>query len=165
MKRLPTAEPTLALADAADIRPGTGEDLAAIVDCDPLAPANAARRDALAAWLAQGAVLVSRAHDRVAGFLVLEHGLFGHGFVPLVCVRPDERRRGHALGLFAAAQARCRTAKLFTSANASNFAAQALFARAGFVRSGTIENLDADDPELVYFKPVAREGVDPAPSP
>jgi demethylmenaquinone methyltransferase/2-methoxy-6-polyprenyl-1,4-benzoquinol methylase len=148
------AEPALALADEDDIRTGTGDDLAALVDCDPLASKDEARRHALAAWLAQGTVLVSRAGERIAGFLVLEHGLFGHGFVPRVCVRPDERRRGHALRLLAAAEARCRTARLFASTNASNAGAQALLARAGFVRSGTIENLDTDDPELVYFRAV-----------
>jgi ribosomal protein S18 acetylase RimI-like enzyme len=154
--RVATTEPTLALAEEDDIRPGIGDELAGLVDCDPRAAEDGARRDALAAWLGQGAVLVSRAAQRIEGFLVLEHGLFGHGFVPLLCVRPDARRRGHALRLLAAAEARCRTAKVFTSANASNAAAQALFARAGFVRSGTIENLDAGDPELVYFKPVSR---------
>ena len=154
------AEPGLALADEDDIRTGTGDDLAALVDCDPRASKDEARRHALAAWLAQGAVVVSRAGERIAGFLVLEHGLFGHGFVPLVCVGPDHRRRGHALRLLAAAEARCRTAKLFASANASNGASQALLARAGFVRSGTIENLDAGDPELVYFKAVSRDDGD-----
>ena len=153
-------EPTLGLADEDDIRIGTGDDLAALVDCDPIAGQDQARRDALAAWLAQGTVLVSRERERIAGFLVLEHGLFGHGFVPLVCVGPDHRRRGHALRLLAAAEARCRTAKLFASANASNGASQALLARAGFVRSGTIENLDAGDPELVYFKAVSRDDGD-----
>jgi len=158
--RVPAPEPILALAGEDEIRAGTGDDFAALVDCDPLAARSEARRDALAAWLAQATVLVSREQERIAGFLVLEHGLFGHGFVPLVCVRPDDRRRGHALRLLAAAEARCRTAKLFASANASNGASQALLARAGFVRSGTIENLDAGDPELVYFKAVSRDDGD-----
>jgi ubiquinone/menaquinone biosynthesis C-methylase UbiE/ribosomal protein S18 acetylase RimI-like enzyme len=158
--RVPEPEPELALAGEDEIRAGTSDDLAALVDCDPLAARSEARRDALAAWLAQATVLVSREQERVAGFLVLEHGLFGHGFVPLVCVRPDARRRGHALRLLGAAEAHCRTAKLFASANASNVAAQAMFARAGFARSGTIENLDAGDPELVYFKAVSRDDGD-----
>ena len=146
----------LALADD-EVRPGAPGDLDALLECDAFARENEARREALAAWLEKGAVLVGADGGRVAGFLVLEHSLFGHGFVSLVCVRPEARRQGLALRLFAAAEARCRTAKLFTSANASNSAAHALFARAGFVRSGTIENLDPGDPEYVYFKAVARE--------
>ncbi len=56
------------------------------------------------------------------------------------------------LRLLAAAEDACRTEKLFTSTNASNGAAQRLFASAGFVRSGQIEHLDEGDPELVYVK-------------
>lgn len=59
-------------------------------------------------------------------------------------------RRGVGLRLLAAAMAACRTAKLFTSTNQSNLAAQRLFAGAGFVRSGHIEHLDEGDPELLY---------------
>jgi ribosomal protein S18 acetylase RimI-like enzyme len=144
------------LADETTRRAVEG-DLAALVECDPIAQANESRRESLAKWLSQGAVLVSPVQGDVAGFLVLEHGVFGHGFVALVCVRAAARRQGHALRLLRAAEGQCHTAKLFTSANASNLGAQALFARAGFVRSGTIENLDPGDPELVYFKPVSRE--------
>jgi len=32
--------------------------------------------------------------------------------------------------------------------------------KGAFVRSGTIENLDAGDPELVYFKAVSRDDGD-----
>ncbi|WZB72100.1 hypothetical protein WJ968_11125 [Achromobacter xylosoxidans] len=46
----------------------------------------------------------------------------------------------------------CDTAKLFTSTNQSNVAARRLMAKAGFVPSGMIENLDEGDPELVYVK-------------
>jgi ribosomal protein S18 acetylase RimI-like enzyme len=61
------------------------------------------------------------------------------------------------LRLLREVEARCASPKLSTSANASNAAAQALYGRAGFARSGVIENLDRGDPEIVFFKAV-REG-------
>ncbi|WP_332862543.1 GNAT family N-acetyltransferase [Janthinobacterium svalbardensis] len=80
----------------------------------------------------------------------MENRFFGHGFVSLVVVAPGQQRRGVGLRLLAAAEAACQTEKLFTSTNASNGAAQRLFASAGFVRSGRIDHLDEGDPELVY---------------
>ena len=38
------------------------------------------------------------------------------------------------------------------STNASNTAANALFAKAGFEGSGIVYNLDPGDPELIYVK-------------
>ena len=40
--------------------------------------------------------------------------------------------------------------RFFTSTNASNEAAQRLFARLGFRRCGTIEEIDPGDPEWIY---------------
>jgi hypothetical protein len=42
--------------------------------------------------------------------------------------------------------------KLFTSTNQSNTVMQTLCEKLGYVRSGWIENLDDDDPEIIYFK-------------
>jgi hypothetical protein len=49
--------------------------------------------------------------------------------------------------------------KLFTSTNASNERMQRLCERLGYVRSGPIEHLDEDDPELVYFKRLSNQEV------
>jgi len=153
----------LALADVVEIRRALPADVPALVACDAHAQAHIARQEALQAWALAGAILLAESGARVRGFVVLEHGLFGHGFIPLLGVAPDARRQGLALRLLGAAEAACRTAKLFTSSNASNAAARALFERAGFVRSGTIENLDAGDPELVYFKAVPEAADAPEP--
>lgn len=65
---------------------------------------------------------------------------------------PTHQQRGAGLRLLAAAGAACQTPRLFTSTNPSNLAAQKLMLKAGFVRSGQIDNLDEHDPELVYVK-------------
>lgn len=138
------------------IRAAKPLDMDALLVCDAYAQAHEGRRAALRRWVDAETVLVAERDGNVVGFIVLEHGFFGHGFAPLVCVRADARRAGVATELLAAAESKCRTPKLFTSTNASNRAAQALFARVGFQRSGTIENLDAEDPEWVYCKALAQ---------
>ena len=134
------------------VEPARVDDLPGLVECDDVAQLNLNRRQSIEAWVKRGECLVARCNGSLVGFIILEYGFFGHGFIPLVCVKRTDRRRGVGLRLLAAAECACQTVKLFTSTNASNVAARSLFKRAGFVRSGTIENLDADDPELVYFK-------------
>lgn len=138
------------------VRSARESDLAAILACDPRAGESAERRDWLKQALGKAAFLVAEENGRIAGFLVLEHGFFGHAFVALVVVHPEARRRGIALLLLEAAEVHCRTGKLFGSTNVSNTAARELFRRAGFLPSGRIENLDEGDPELIYFKAPGR---------
>lgn len=127
-------------------------DVEAMLACDTYAQSNPGRGDALRAATGKGQCLLALHAGQVAGYVLLHHDFFEHGFVPLVVVSPARQRRGVGLRLLAAAAAACRTAKLFTSTNQSNLAAQRLFAGAGFVRSGQIEHLDEGDPELVYVK-------------
>lgn len=125
-------------------------DVEAMLACDTYAQAHSGRGDAVRADTGKGHCHVALHAGQVAGYVVLRHDFFDHGFVPLVVVAPAQQRRGVGLRLLAAAMAACRTAKLFTSTNRSNLAAQRLFAGAGFVPSGQIDHLDEGDPELVY---------------
>jgi len=134
------------------IRPAVDSDFPSLLACDPYAQAHAERQAFLRETTAAGAVLLAERDGGLKGVFVLESGFFGHGFISLVAVAGAARRSGVALALLAAARQRCTTAKLFTSTNASNLAAQALFAQAGFVPSGRVDNLDPGDPELIFFK-------------
>ncbi len=67
-------------------------------------------------------------------------------------VKPTERRKGIATSLLAYYVERASTQKVFSSTNQSNTTMQKVFATAGFIRSGYVENLDEDDPEIIYFK-------------
>lgn len=60
--------------------------------------------------------------------------------------------------MIAALISRCPQPKLFTSTNRSNLPMRALLLKAGFIESGYIENLDENDPELVFFYP--RRGAE-----
>lgn len=133
------------------IREGLPSDLRAIVDVDEYATTHPERADFIAESIAGGECLIAEIRPEVTGFIVLNYSFFGFGFIPLLVVSPRHRRRGIARRLVSEVQLRCKSRKLFTSANASNTAALALFARAGFTRSGVIENLDEGDPEVVLY--------------
>ncbi|OIN47009.1 GNAT family N-acetyltransferase [Pseudomonas azotoformans] len=136
-----------------NIRQATPDDVHALIELDAYATAHTHRRVFIHdAVVRQHCLVAVNSAGRCVGYLVLTHDFFDHGFVALVVVSPVYQHQGVALRLLTAAQAACKTPKLFTSTNASNTAAQALFAKAGFVPSGRIENLDDHDPERVYVK-------------
>ncbi|NBF05980.1 GNAT family N-acetyltransferase [Pseudomonas sp. Fl5BN2] len=136
------------------IRAARPEDVPAMLGFDAYASAHPGRGLAIHRAVEQGQCWVEVESASVLGYLLLSHDFFDQGFVSLVVVAPDQQRRGVALRLLEAAQQACRTAKLFISTNRSNQAARALIAKAGFLPSGVVENLDQNDPELIYFKPV-----------
>jgi ribosomal protein S18 acetylase RimI-like enzyme len=142
---------------APPVKRAVAGDLPGIVVCDDRAQHDRSRLQSIEASVERGECLVAWCEGSVGGFVVLERTFFGHSFIPLICVKASHRRKGLGLRLLAAAEKQCHTAKLFTSTNASNTAARSLFERAGFVPSGTIENLDANDPEMLYFKPRATD--------
>lgn len=135
------------------IRQAIPDDVRALIELDAYATAHTHRRVFIHdAVVRQQCLVAVDIAGRCAGYLVLTHDFFDHGFVALVVVSPAHQRQGVALRLLAAAQAACKTPKLFASTNASNTVAQALFAKAGFVPSGQIDNLDDNDAEQVYVK-------------
>lgn len=127
-------------------------DVKAMLACDAYAQGHPERGEAVRAAVGQGHCQVAVRAGKVAGYALTHGDFFGHAFVSLVVVSPAHQRRGVGVRLLAAAEAACTTAKLFTSTNQSNGAAQGLFASAGFVPSGQIDHLDEGDPELVYVK-------------
>jgi ribosomal protein S18 acetylase RimI-like enzyme len=137
-------------------RQASEADLSLVYGCDAYSKVHESRRVELRRMVQQQSCVLALANGEALGFAVLDYSFFGNGFIPLVCVAPEHRGKGVGLGLLNEMEHRCNTPKLFTSANASNEQAQRLFSRAGFVRSGMIENLDENDPEFVYFKQVAR---------
>lgn len=68
----------------------------------------------------------------------------------MLMVSKQFRRLGLGVELINQLKLICTTSKLFTSTNQSNTAMQALLNHTQFLASGVIENLDDDDPELIY---------------
>jgi ribosomal protein S18 acetylase RimI-like enzyme len=106
--------------------------------------------------LAQGECLVATESERIVGFVIRNSAFFGQSFVPLLVVAESSRRAGIGTALLTEAEVGCRRAKLFTTTNESNVAAQRLFEKCGYIPSGRIENLDDTDDELVYCKWLVR---------
>ncbi|MNT43159.1 Acetyltransferase (GNAT) family protein [compost metagenome] len=92
---------------------------------------------------------------RAAAYGVLHHQFFNCGFIEMLMVAPGDRQRGLARQLVDHLRSICARPKLFTSTNRSNTAMQTVLLRAGFQRSGHIDNLDEGDPEWVFFCPVS----------
>lgn len=141
---------------AASIRLGLPGDLLGIFFADPLCQSVPDRAQMLRRALAQGECLVATEKDRIVGFVIRDSGFFGQAFVPLLVVAVASRRAGIGTALLTKTELGCRRAKLFTTANESNVAAQRLFEKCGYVPSGRIENLDDTDDELVYCKWLRR---------
>ncbi|PQZ70289.1 GNAT family N-acetyltransferase [Achromobacter sp. MYb9] len=137
-----------------NVRPASREDIDSIIEQDPIAKHELGRRvfiaDAVAAgqcWVAVEAMGASA----LIGYGVLNKSFFENNFVPLIVVKVSARRRGVATAIMTALESQC-AGKLFTSTNTSNIAMRQLLKRLGFVESGWIENLDDNDPELVFVK-------------
>lgn len=113
---------------------------------------NSGRRDFLAKAVKEEQCLIAMIEGIPVGFAVLEQSFYGQGFISLLIVHPDYRRRGVARVLIRRIEAICPTEKLFTSTNELNVIMQRVCEALGFVRSGYTENLDEGDPEIIYFK-------------
>jgi ribosomal protein S18 acetylase RimI-like enzyme len=136
------------------IRLATVLDYEAVAAAEPAAQRDPARQTLLRSHIEGGRCWVAADQDRVVGFLVLEYTFYGNGFVSLLMVREDARRRGVGRALLRHAMSICATAKLFTSTNESNKPMRSLLRAQGFEASGVIHNLDEGDPELVFFQRV-----------
>jgi GNAT superfamily N-acetyltransferase len=90
-------------------------------------------------------------------FAVLTKNFFDQYFIELLLVHPNHRRKGTASTLIRHIEKILPAEKLFTSTNVSNVPMQVLCKTLGFVVSGWIDNLDEDDPEIVYFKRIERD--------
>lgn len=133
-------------------RDAVAEDLPALVTVDAVAQGNLERVESLRAAIAAGECIVAAQGRALLGYVVLNYAFYRNGFVPLLYVSAESRRQGVGTALLRAAEARCRTEKLYTSTNESNHPMRALLKAAGYQPSGVVNNLDPGDPELVYVR-------------
>ena len=133
----------------------TEEDIADILAIDRVI-GIADRGEMLMEAVANRQALIARQGERKLGFAVVHRHFFGQAFIELLVVHPEARRHGVASALLAYIEKTQPGDKLFTSTNESNTVMQALLDKAGYVRSGHIDNLDEGDPEIVYFKRLER---------
>ncbi|NHZ88067.1 GNAT family N-acetyltransferase [Massilia sp. CCM 8733] len=134
-----------------DIRAATMADLELLAALDTVAVCDPGRRAQIRQWIESGTCHVARIGDSVGAYGVLGYHFFGNGFIEMVMVGERFRRHGLGMALVRFFQARCTTPKLFASTNLSNLRMQELLKSAGFRPSGFIDNLDDNDPEIVFF--------------
>jgi N-acetylglutamate synthase-like GNAT family acetyltransferase len=139
------------------IRKAVLKDVGALSDCDPEFDFGS-RKEFVERAIRGGGGYILEQEGTVIGVAVLEYTFFEHGFVSLLYVSPAARRTGAGEMLLQHLVSICQTPKLFSSTNQSNHPMQALFAKAGFLASGMIHNLDPTDPEIVYYKAVNAGG-------
>ena len=134
------------------VRLAATRDRRAIAVCDPRVEADLHRRELIdSAIAARHCWVVDRAAG-IAGYGVLTTNFFARDFVELVFVAEDSRRKGIGDAILETIERARRADRLFTSTNESNAAMRALLGKRSYRPSGTIQNLDPDDPELVFVK-------------
>lgn len=134
------------------IRPAGRGDIPALIAIDPLSLTDVDRRQSIARWAAAGQCFVAVRAEKLVGYVALTRAFFHQPFVELLIVAHDDRRSGVGLALLNHCMSETATeAKLWSSTNASNAAMRALLAKAGFVQTGVVENLDDGDPELIFL--------------
>ena len=141
------------------IRPARSVDADALKALDEVARDEPSRHAYIDRAIESKQCFVALDDSEPVGYAVLSYQFYDNGWVDMLYVGRDSRRRGIGGALLAHIAQNCITPKLFASTNQSNKPMRALLERAGFESSGVIHNLDVGDPELVYFKPLDRDAV------
>ncbi|WP_337268765.1 GNAT family N-acetyltransferase [Oryzifoliimicrobium ureilyticus] len=122
-----------------------------LVQLDTLAQRDPKREEDIKAWVEARNCYLCESDGEVVGYGVLTRSFFGHAFIEMVMISEKRRRSSLGTALVSYFQALSQGSKLFTSTNTSNLPMQYLLLKTAFKPSGYIENLDPDDPELIFF--------------
>ena len=142
-----------------EIRIAESSDRDAILDFDKVTEVDASCIAFIERSIASGHCYIAIVDTHPVGYGVLNYSFYENGLVAMLYVHKQYRRSGIGSALMQHMETDCRTPKLFTSTNQSNSQMQALLKKLDYQPSGIIENLDARDPELVYFKYVNEENM------
>jgi ribosomal protein S18 acetylase RimI-like enzyme len=82
----------------------------------------------------------------------LTGNFFGRDFIELLYVAEECRRCGIGNAILETIEHARPSSRIFTSTNELNIAMRSLLEKRGYQLSGKIENLNADNPELVFVK-------------
>ena len=138
------------------IRQAIDTDIEVMISFDDVARTEETRREFIQHSVQTGTAWVRILNHQVVGYVVLDYTFFTRGFISMLYVHPDFRRRGVGSVLVRHAESICTGDKLFTSTNESNRPMQGLMVKLGYVPSGVVNNLDEGDPEVIYFKRINR---------
>jgi ribosomal protein S18 acetylase RimI-like enzyme len=135
-----------------EIRPAQPGDADVIKSFDEIAHVDAERAAFISRSIASGECSVVVADGCAVAYAVMTYASDGRGFVDMLYVQREFRRRGFGSALMSHIERLCQSPQLFTSTNRSNKAMQSLLAKRGYVSSGLIQDPKDGDPELVFMK-------------
>ena len=135
-----------------DVRPARAADIGPIAALDQTAQSDPRRAEEISRAVSAGGCHVAIVDGSIAGYAVFRADFFNQGFVWLLGVAENRRRRGVGNALMAAIERACPTAKLFTSTNRSNTPMRSLLTRRGYTEVGVVDGLDEGDPEVFFMK-------------
>ena len=134
-------------------------DRRVILDLDPGAAKDLQRREMIDTAIAARRCWAAEGFGRVVGYGILSRTFFHRDFIELVFVAENARRTGAGSALLAAIERSVQADRMFTSTNESNGPMRALLEKSGYLPSGRVENLDANDAELVFVKFTKRKAA------
>lgn len=147
-----TIRPVTIHANPSEIRLASPADIERLIEIDHIAANSLTRRQFITHSADNQECYVLSNGKSVVAYGVLDYSFFQNGFISMLYVAAKARRSGFGSRLLQFMERECHTSKVFTSTNASNTPMRALLAKLGYQPSGTIENLDDDDIELVFLK-------------
>lgn len=102
--------------------------------------------------IAENRMLVMEEAGQVVGYVSwLISGFVGHDFITYLCVAPSFRRRGIAVRLLRAVEARIGAGRLFVSTEEDNAVMLALLPREGWTLAGAVKGANTGDRAEVFF--------------
>lgn len=134
------------------IRLATHDEIGAMCRVEGATVDREKRREFVPKLIHKGTAHVAVLNGTMVGVAVLEHWFFERGFISLLMVRRGHRRRGVGSALVRHVEILCESERIFTSTNQSNLPMQSLLKKLGYRKSGTVDDLDPDDPELFYSR-------------
>ncbi|MGN6515856.1 MAG: GNAT family N-acetyltransferase [Rhizomicrobium sp.] len=134
-------------------------DRRVILDLDPGAAKDLQRREMIDTAIAARRCWAAEGFGRVVGYGILSRTFFHRDFIELIFVAENARRTGAGSALLAAIERSVQADRMFTSTNESNGPMRALLEKSGYLPSGRVENLDANDAELVFVKFTKRKAA------
>lgn len=132
------------------IRLATCNDYKILCDIDSVAEIDGHRCEEIFNWIKSDSCHIYEKNDQAIGYGVLTHHFFGYPFIELIMVNKPFRQQGIGREIIEYFQSIYHSTKLFSSTNLSNQPMQNLFSRLSFKPSGSIDNLDEGDPEIIF---------------
>ncbi|MEH7351699.1 GNAT family N-acetyltransferase [Gottfriedia acidiceleris] len=134
-----------------EIRNADLNDCESIVNLDSQIIGSRMRKNQIKLSIEENRCTVCELNGSLVGFMIYHKFFFGHLFIDLIIVSPNMRRLGIAKNLMKYVEVFSEK-KLFSSTNKSNIQMQKVFQSLGYIESGFIDNLDEEDPEIIYVK-------------